>query len=200
MWAHTPVPTRPSSWVSNATTAGPMTPAIPLRVATENRIARLVNASTGRTVRIHPAVTNVTHRPGLSSWPPRPTSVWLPTSTNPATRLETAVTASRPVANVTAARTFPMNTCSRVQDRVSTVFHVPWRSSDENRSLASTPATNGNPQLPAKLSTTSEIAKPELCTQIPNRVSAGLPLWSPRTTANAKGPRMHTRASRRVDS
>ena len=49
---------------------------------------------------------------------------------------------------------------------MSSVFQVPYRSSAANRSPASTPAMIGNPQLPAKPSTTSETA-------IPGRVDPG---------------------------
>ena len=200
MWAQTPVPTRPSNWVSSATMAGPMTPAIPLRVATENRIARLVKDSAGSTVSNQLAVRRTRQRPGLSNCPPRPTSGCPPTSSSPAATLDTAVRASRPSEKVIAASTLPANSCSRVHDRVSTVFQVPYRSSEENMSPASTPATSGKPQLPAKPRTTRATAKPEPWTQIPNSASAGVPLCAPSTAANASGPSPHSRASSRVES
>ena len=50
MWSHTPVPTSSSSCITRSTSAGPTTPTIPFRVATENSTARLVNASIGSTL------------------------------------------------------------------------------------------------------------------------------------------------------
>jgi hypothetical protein len=47
---------------------------IPLRVATENRIAKLAKPSIGSTLNSQLASTSATHLPGGSSVPPRPTS------------------------------------------------------------------------------------------------------------------------------
>ena len=69
---------------------------IPLRVHTENSTARLVYASIGS--RQSAQLTSVSPRVcGTdSSYPPNPTSGCQPTSTRPATRVEIAVSASRP--------------------------------------------------------------------------------------------------------
>ena len=87
-----------------------------------------------------------------------------------------------------AASTLPANTSRSERDRVNTVFQVPCRSSEANRSPASTPAITGKPQLAAKLSTTSDSAPPDWCTQVPNSASAGVPFCRRRTSANANGP------------
>ena len=81
-----------------------------------------------------------------------------------------------------------------MHDRVSTVFHVPCRSSEENTSPARTPAISGRPQEPENPSTTSETAKPDECTQTPYRVSAGVPLCTLSTAANANGASTQTTA------
>ena len=46
-WTITPLPIRSSNWVTSATSNGPSTPRMPFRVATEKRIPRLVEASSG---------------------------------------------------------------------------------------------------------------------------------------------------------
>ncbi len=58
----------------------------------------------------------------------------------------------------------------------------------------------GKPQLPAKPSTTSEIAKPEVCTQAPNSASAGVPLCTFSSAAKANGPSTASNASSLVVS
>ena len=125
MCIHTPVPTSSSSCITRSTSAGPITPTIPLRVATENRTARLVNANIGRMFRSQATVTSHRLCPVEAVCPPRSTSAPSPISSDPAARLETASSASRPTENVIAASTLPANRSRRVEDRVSTIFHVP---------------------------------------------------------------------------
>ena len=183
--------------MARSTTAGPSTPTIPLRVATENSTARLVKASIGSADSSHATATSARECPIEKTVPLRLTSGCAPTSSTPAARLDSVRSASSPSANVATASTLPANTCRRVHDRVSTVFQVPWRSSAANRSPASTPAISGRPQAPANPSTTSARANPDEWTQTPYSESVGLPVCTFNTPANANGPIRQIRASRR---
>ena len=183
--------------MARSTTAGPSTPTIPLRVATENSTARLTKASMGSRQSNQASATSIRECPVESTVPLRLTSGCAPTSNAPAVRLDSASTASSATANVPTASSLPANRCRRVHERVRTVFHVPCRSSEANRSPASTPAISGRPQEPANPSTTSETAKPDECTQTPYSESAGLPLCTLSTPANANGPSTQMRARSR---
>ena len=146
--------------MARSTTAGPSTPTIPLRVATENSTARLVKASIGNADSSHATATSARECPIEKTVPLRLTSGCAPTSSTPAARLDSVRSASSPSANVATASTLPANTCRRVHDRVSMVFQVPWRSSAANRSPASTPAISGRPQAPANPSTNQREGEP----------------------------------------
>ena len=56
----------------------------------------------------------------------------------------------------------------------------------------------GKPQFPAKPRITSETANPEVWTQAPNSASAGVPLCTFSSAANANGPSTASSASSRV--
>ena len=133
---------------------------IPFRLATENRIARLVYASSGSSEMSQLAATSTGRWPPDSSRPRGPPSA--APRRGPARRRRSTMASSTPrtIANSSAAIVLPANTSSTVRERVRIVFQVPWRSSDANRSPASTPATIGNPQRPANPSTTSEVRTP----------------------------------------
>ena len=137
-------------------------------------------------------------RPPDVSCPLRLTSACGPASEIPATRLAAPSRSDSPIATVPAASSLPANRSSRLHERVRIVFQVPWRSSEENRSPAITPAMIGNPHWPANPRITSEIAKPEECTQAPNSASVGVPLWTFSSVANANGPSAAITASTRV--
>src|SRR4051812_34228017 len=89
--------------------------------------------------------------------------------------------------NVIAASVLPTKIWPREHDRVSTVFHVDWRSSLAKMSPATTLAIRGKPAIPAKPSSTNGVAKPEDCTHRPNSQSAGTDDWVLMKIANANG-------------
>ena len=91
----------------------------------------------------------------------------------------------------------PTNTSPREHDRVSTVFHVEWRSSLAKMSPATTLAINGKPAIPAKPSSTNGMANPEECTHRPNSESAGTDDCVLMKIANAKGATRQTTAATR---
>ena len=125
MCIHTPVPTSSSSCITRSTSAGPITPTIPFRVATENSTARLVNASIGSRLSSQATTTSTRLCPVDSVRPLRSTSEPSPIRSSPAARLEIISSNSSPIANVPAASTLPANRSRRVEDRVSTIFQVP---------------------------------------------------------------------------
>ena len=168
-------------------TGGPSTPTMPLRVTTDRSTPRLVKASTGISTIAQLARTSPRLRPGETSVPVRPTRRWVPTPITPARRLLAASSTTRPTAQVAAARTLPANTSDRLAERPSSVFQVPWRSSEAKMSPATRPVSTGSPHEPANPSATSGTAKPEVWTQRPNSVSAGTALWLLTTATNTIG-------------
>ena len=125
MWTQLPEPTNSSSCIASAARPAPITPMIPFRVAIDNSTARLLNASAGSTHNSQLNSTRSNDSPGDSSVPLRLTSDWSPTSSTPASRLAAAVSATRAIENVAAARILPTNTSRRVHDLASTIFQVP---------------------------------------------------------------------------
>lgn len=93
--------------------------------------------------------------------PERLISGWAPMKTTPATMLAVASSRVSATDSAQAASSLARKTSVRVAPRVRIVFQVPWRSSEAKRSPPTSPAITGSPQLPAKLSRTSERAKPE---------------------------------------
>ncbi len=93
--------------------------------------------------------------------PESPTSGFEPLPRSPAAMLATVSRRASPIARIAAASALPAKSSKRLRDRVSAVFQVPWRSSAEKRSPATSPARTGKPQEPAKPRMTSGIAKPD---------------------------------------
>src|SRR5207247_5846375 len=105
--------------------------------------------------------------------PVKPISGCPPTTSNPAIVLLAARSATIAVEYVAAARHFPVKKSDREHDRVRTVFQVPWPSSLEKMSPATTLDSTGKPAIPANPNVTNGMANPETWIQRPNRVSPG---------------------------
>ena len=58
----------------------------------------------------------------------------------------------------------------------------------------------GKPQVPAKPRMTRDTAKPDVWTQLPNRASDGVALCTFKRIANASGPTIAIKATRRIAS
>ena len=148
-----------------------------LRVSTENSRPTLVKPSIGRITNAQLASTSPAAPPGDRTLPESPTSGCEPTAATPARRLLSASRTTISTEYVAAASSFPAKSSARLRERVSTVFHVPYRSSEAKRSPATIPLRIGKPNEPRKPSMKSGTAKPEPCTQRPKSVSAGTPFW-----------------------
>src|SRR5438552_7847880 len=112
-------------------------------------------------------------------------------ATTPAARLLTANAATASEEKPSAVSTFPANTSLRLQERVSTVVHVRWRSSAENKSPPTTLVITGNSHNAANPRTTRGVAKPDSFTLRPKRVSSGRLVWTRIAATKANGPATH---------
>ena len=89
---------------------------------------------------------------------------------------------SRAAVYVSAARTFPANTCQRSTERVRIVFSVPFWSSVATMSPATSAVISGSSQNAPKARQTSGTAKPVSRTNSPNGSPSGP---SPRLSASS---------------
>src|SRR5262245_47036243 len=102
--------------------------------------------------------------------------------------------------NVIAASVLPTKISPREHERVSTVFHVDWRSSLAKMSPATTLAIRGKPASPANPSNTNAVANPDAWTHRPKSQSAGTDDWVLMKIVNANGARRQMAAVARGSS
>src|SRR5262249_39431709 len=193
-------PTSAYSRITSAATTGMPTPATLPRVAIERSTATAVSPKLGSTTVAHANATRLSAWEGASSTPDRLISGCDPISSTPAATLLSASMLTESREKPSAVTTFPANTSDRLRERVSTVFHVPYRSSAENTSTPTRLVRTGNPHNAAKPRTTSGTANPDSLTERPNRVSSGTLLCTFIDAANANGPATHAASAMRAFS
>src|SRR4051794_3186377 len=171
---------------------GSPTPATVLRVTTDNTTASAVNANTGGTTDAHAAAVRSNASAGASRIPDRSIKGWRPITSTPAAMLAAPSTATTTSENMSAATTFPANTSPRVRDRVSTVVHVPYLSSDAKMSPPTTLVRTGKIQSAAKPRMTRGVANPDSLACRPKSVSSGRLFCRSIAAANTNGPAAQT--------
>src|SRR5215212_4141795 len=144
MWRRKSQPFRNAySCIRKPTITAPITPATLLRKAIEHAIARHAKPKVGSRQIAQLTRTAPTEPSFLNIVPPSVSSGAVPTSATPASNALSASVATATIVHVNAARTLPQKTAARPTDRVSTVLSVPWLSSDEKRSPATSAASSG---------------------------------------------------------
>src|SRR5215471_14621359 len=189
---------RAYSCIASAATTGSPIPAALFRVATDSTMAIAVMANIGGRTDSQANVTGMSAYEGRSCAPDRPTSGPDPMISRPAAMLLTARTPNASSENPSAAATLPANTSERAHERVSSVFHVPYRSSAENTSPPTMLVNAGSTHNAANPRTTSGSANPDSFTERPNSVSSGRLFCTRIAAAKANGPTTHAASVTRV--